>query len=231
MKKSLAITFCGVFLGLLGNAAFAAERVLDDAAWRADIDTVARSIVEFHPRPFRDLSAEDFRQQHQRLIDDVPSLSDKAIIIRLAALVGLIKDGHTRLTIPREHPEIGLEFGHTPTLAPEHDELAFKQLPLAFEKFEDGVFVVAASSTAASLIGHKVSKIDDTPIEEALEMVQAVTFADNCVHCKTCDIKDPKQNIVWTVPEGGGDRIIPTCSPAFSPSPELRRQAPVVSSS
>jgi electron-transferring-flavoprotein dehydrogenase len=28
--------------------------------------------------------------------------------------------------------------------------------------------------------------------------------AQNCVHCKTCDIKDPKQNIVWTVPEGGG---------------------------
>jgi electron-transferring-flavoprotein dehydrogenase len=28
--------------------------------------------------------------------------------------------------------------------------------------------------------------------------------AQNCVHCKTCDIKDPQQNIVWTVPEGGG---------------------------
>ena len=28
--------------------------------------------------------------------------------------------------------------------------------------------------------------------------------AANCVHCKTCDIKDPRQNIVWTVPEGGG---------------------------
>jgi len=26
----------------------------------------------------------------------------------------------------------------------------------------------------------------------------------NCVHCKTCDIKDPSQNIVWVVPEGGG---------------------------
>ncbi len=26
----------------------------------------------------------------------------------------------------------------------------------------------------------------------------------NCVHCKTCDIKDPTQNIVWVVPEGGG---------------------------
>ncbi len=28
--------------------------------------------------------------------------------------------------------------------------------------------------------------------------------AQNCVHCKTCDIKDPSQNIIWTTPEGGG---------------------------
>ena len=28
--------------------------------------------------------------------------------------------------------------------------------------------------------------------------------AQNCVHCKTCDIKDPSQNIVWVTPEGMG---------------------------
>jgi electron-transferring-flavoprotein dehydrogenase len=28
--------------------------------------------------------------------------------------------------------------------------------------------------------------------------------SQNCVHCKTCDIKDPSQNIVWVTPEGGG---------------------------
>ena len=28
--------------------------------------------------------------------------------------------------------------------------------------------------------------------------------AQNCVHCKTCDIKDPAQNIVWITPEGTG---------------------------
>ena len=27
--------------------------------------------------------------------------------------------------------------------------------------------------------------------------------AQNCVHCKTCDIKDPSQNINWVVPQGG----------------------------
>jgi electron-transferring-flavoprotein dehydrogenase len=31
-----------------------------------------------------------------------------------------------------------------------------------------------------------------------------VINAQNCVHCKTCDIKDPTQNINWVVPEGGG---------------------------
>jgi len=31
-----------------------------------------------------------------------------------------------------------------------------------------------------------------------------VINAQNCVHCKTCDIKDPTQNIIWVTPEGGG---------------------------
>ena len=31
-----------------------------------------------------------------------------------------------------------------------------------------------------------------------------VVNAQNCVHCKTCDIKDPNQNIEWTTPQGGG---------------------------
>jgi electron-transferring-flavoprotein dehydrogenase len=33
---------------------------------------------------------------------------------------------------------------------------------------------------------------------------QLVINAQNCLHCKACDIKDPSQNINWTVPEGGG---------------------------
>jgi electron-transferring-flavoprotein dehydrogenase len=33
--------------------------------------------------------------------------------------------------------------------------------------------------------------------------------SQNCVHCKTCDIKDPTQNINWTVPEGGGGPSYP----------------------
>ena len=33
--------------------------------------------------------------------------------------------------------------------------------------------------------------------------------AQNCVHCKTCDIKDPSQNITWVTPEGAGGPTYP----------------------
>jgi electron-transferring-flavoprotein dehydrogenase len=40
--------------------------------------------------------------------------------------------------------------------------------------------------------------------EKAKSDPRFVINAQNCVHCKTCDIKDPSQNINWTVPEGAG---------------------------
>jgi electron-transferring-flavoprotein dehydrogenase len=41
-------------------------------------------------------------------------------------------------------------------------------------------------------------------VEEQGRIPRFVINAQNCVHCKTCDIKDPNQNIDWAVPEGGG---------------------------
>ena len=41
-------------------------------------------------------------------------------------------------------------------------------------------------------------------VEDAAGPPHLQINAQNCVHCKTCDIKDPTQNIEWTVPEGGG---------------------------
>ncbi|MGH6887039.1 MAG: 4Fe-4S dicluster domain-containing protein, partial [Geminicoccales bacterium] len=41
-------------------------------------------------------------------------------------------------------------------------------------------------------------------VEEAGGGPRLQINAQNCVHCKTCDIKDPTQNITWVTPEGGG---------------------------
>ena len=45
-------------------------------------------------------------------------------------------------------------------------------------------------------------------IEEGGELKFQIN-SQNCIHCKTCDIKDPNLNINWTVPEGGGGPAYP----------------------
>jgi electron-transferring-flavoprotein dehydrogenase len=40
-------------------------------------------------------------------------------------------------------------------------------------------------------------------VKEEGKPTRFVINFQNCVHCKTCDIKDPAQNIVWTTPQGG----------------------------
>lgn len=46
-------------------------------------------------------------------------------------------------------------------------------------------------------------------IEEANDHFKFQINAQNCLHCKTCDIKDPSQNINWTIPEGGDGPTYP----------------------
>ena len=46
-------------------------------------------------------------------------------------------------------------------------------------------------------------------VEEAEGGRRLQINSQNCVHCKTCDIKDPSQNITWVVPEGGGGPSYP----------------------
>ncbi len=49
--------------------------------------------------------------------------------------------------------------------------------------------------------------VDDETIPGAAPGKRLQINAQNCVHCKTCDIKDPLQNIHWVVPEGGGGPV------------------------
>jgi len=55
------------------------------------------------------------------------------------------------------------------------------------------------------------SKGDSVPLGKEAEASDAtfVINSQNCVHCKTCDIKDPNQNINWTVPQGGEGPVYP----------------------
>ena len=56
---------------------------------------------------------------------------------------------------------------------------------------------------AAGVYEYQVPEGEDASTDSS-SGAQLVINAQNCVHCKTCAIKTPKQYINWTVPEGGG---------------------------
>lgn len=61
-----------------------------------------------------------------------------------------------------------------------------------------------ASSVNWKLYGGPEGKFCPAGVYEYDEHGQLTINSQNCLHCKACDIKDPTQNIHWTVPEGGG---------------------------
>jgi electron-transferring-flavoprotein dehydrogenase len=62
-----------------------------------------------------------------------------------------------------------------------------------------GVYEFVATGPSRTDAANSASADAQTPPAQRLQI-----NAQNCVHCKTCDIKDPRQNIHWVTPEGGG---------------------------
>ncbi|MGO9429784.1 electron transfer flavoprotein-ubiquinone oxidoreductase, partial [Rhodoblastus sp.] len=79
---------------------------------------------------------------------------------------------------------------------PIHLKLADPNIPVAnnLPLYGEPARLYCPAGVYEVLYGDEVKKADP----------RFVINAQNCVHCKTCDIKDPAQNITWTPPEGGG---------------------------
>lgn len=157
------------------------DRALNNAQWAADLQQLDAAIREIHFKPFHVVPEPDFANSVAELEQRLPGLSDSEIILEMAAIVASLRDGHTRLHIPRLYPEraIEAELGHSGTSPPRLDALKFSQAPVQFGLFKDGLFVVAAIVEHRKLPGQKVLAFDATPVEEAIEKVRAVSFFEN----------------------------------------------------
>lgn len=173
-------TCCALFLALiLSLPAAAAPRALTDDAWRQDIQEMMETLKSNHPALYKNVSEADLNDAAGTLISSLPSLSDKEIIVEMAKIVALVEDGHTRLSIPRQHDELAFSFSHSEPKRPKHKSLEFASLPFKFRVFGDDLYITHATGEWRRLLGAQVIAFDETPASEALERLSAVNYNDN----------------------------------------------------
>lgn len=182
MRMHRICTICLlIFVASLPCHALGDSRALSDQQWADDLRQLSSSIKEVHFKAFHVFSEAEFDAAIEELEAQIPGLSDADIIVNMAKIVARLRDGHSRLHLPRLYPELALpaELGHSGTPAPKIDSLKFRQSPLRFGLFDDGLFVVAATPEYQHLVEQKVLKFDDTPVDEALELARSVSFFEN----------------------------------------------------
>ena len=106
--------------------------------WHDDLEFFATELPRLHRNLFDNMTREEFETAVGRLDERIPSLSTPEITAELARIVGMIRDGHTRL-VEASGPVM----------------LGWRRYPVRFALFSDGLFVEAASPEHAAIVGRR----------------------------------------------------------------------------
>ena len=174
--RMFGILVLGLLTTVTALSAHASDetRALSDEQWSDDLQQLSSSIKEIHFKPFHVFSEAEFDVAIKELESQISRLSDADIIVAMAKIVAKLGDGHTRLHIPRLYPELALqaELGHSGTKPPKVESLRFRQSPVRFELFHDGLFVVGARPEYQHLLEQEVVYFDETPVARAFELAK-----------------------------------------------------------
>jgi tetratricopeptide (TPR) repeat protein len=130
-------------------------------AWQEDIDYLAREMPLRHRNLYHSVPQQRFEAALRDLRARVPGLARHQIVVELARIVALVDDGHTNVA-PTRDPAIG-----------------FRTYPVMMYFFKDGLYIRAASSQRAELVGARVIAIGNTPVDEAYRRVRELIGRDN----------------------------------------------------
>ena len=129
--------------------------------WREDLQFLATELPKRHKNLFAKMAREDFEKTVKELDKRIPTLTGNQIALEFARIVAMVRDGHTSM-IPLIEPSLN-----------------FRAFPIKIYLFKEGFFVQSASSDYANIVGGKVIKIGNTPIEKAFEMISPYIPKDN----------------------------------------------------
>ncbi len=129
--------------------------------WREDLQFLATELPKRHKNLFHKLKREDFEKAVKDLDLKIPTLSQYQIALEFARLVAMVRDGHTSM-IPLVEPTLN-----------------FRAFPIRIYLFKEGFFVQSASGEYKDMVGGKVIKIGNTPVEKAFQMISPYIPKDN----------------------------------------------------
>lgn len=129
--------------------------------WNMDLAYLTKRVAETHYAPFKNISREEWDSEIARISAAVPNMTDYQVIVALVQLMVRIGDGHTGLSAPRE------------------GQFAFHMLPIQFYDFKDGLFVKAAHSDYAQLVGKRVVRVGSLSTKDALARIRTTAQRGN----------------------------------------------------
>lgn len=128
------------------------------AAWNQDLDALEQRFLRFD-RSFTPAARELFREQIARLRNELGTLHDNEIMMRIASAVSLSDNAHTRLYLLRNRTEL-------------------RRLPVRLWWFSDGLYIVRTTPEHRALLGCRVDRIGNAEARHARDVVSAA-FAGN----------------------------------------------------
>ena len=146
-----------------GGAACARQ---DDVPWQEDLTAFLEVLHAEHDNPYFHTPRAEFEVAIADYRAALHGLSRAERIVGFARLVAMVGDGHTWMPMYRL-PFDGLPPGP-----------GFFSLPIRFELFDDGLYVVGASHAHADLLGARVTGFGDVPVERAVARVMELLPQD-----------------------------------------------------
>ncbi|PWL38894.1 hypothetical protein DKG77_11710 [Flagellimonas aquimarina] len=148
-----------ILLTLLFSFQLSAQKTLSVAQWQEDLRFLQNTIHKDYSFLFVKTTKQDFDTQVEALYNDIPNLKEHEIRVGLARIVSQFKYGHTQIP-----------FGSTAQSG---------ILPINLYHFKDGIYIEGVQKNHKEVLGAKVLKIGDKPIDKALELIYPVVPVEN----------------------------------------------------
>jgi tetratricopeptide (TPR) repeat protein len=144
------------------DAPVVGNNVSREEGWKIDLDYLLAQFRRFNPQYNQPRIKEKIDAAANRLREQIPRLNDIQIAVEMQKITAMLEASHTEVFLHRQPRRFKFP----------------EPLPVNLYIFPDGIYVVEADDEFKSLVGSRVTAIDGTPIEQAIEKLRPLVSSE-----------------------------------------------------